>query len=192
MPLEDYIAEALKSKTLHPDIHKRLIERLVEFSQAAGIPTKDVCRPLLDFNPPDEVYEWVKSFKQHSTEGVAGLVVVGKNYDPDDLFSGIAGVMLRNFTAAKLVSFRGLFDSIEAKAPPTETCVLIPNYFQPRSQGSSATKWEAGKVLDFLRDRKVGGQQTVLHVHDLDMLEKEYGSANREFLERNFTIVRAD
>jgi hypothetical protein len=188
MEMATSIHPAFATGVLNPETHARFVADITSIAQDAAITPEWLWRPLADSVSGDEV-TWVKRFKMHSREGVAGLCLTGKAPNVEDRLSAIAGALVRNFIRARVFTVGHLFDLNEAGAIPDPTCLVIPNFFLGKAGGTSIPAWKVSVLHDVLVERQMKGRQTVLYVSDMKALAAEYGSATAQFIASRYELV---
>jgi hypothetical protein len=185
IPADPYAPGALS-----PEHHERLVADLENFARDAGITPNWICDPMPDMTEQLETY--MRRFRHHANEGVAGVVFTKKSKLPlpaDQYLSAIAGCLVRNFIRARVMTLGSVIDACATGGVPNISCILIPNFFYPASEGGTIASWQVSALHDLLVQRHVAGQQTILYASDLNLMGKEYGLAFRELIDAHFIEV---
>jgi hypothetical protein len=178
------------SGVLRKDHHDRLVADLDNFARDAGIVPHWICEPMPEMDEKLETY--LRRFRHHAGEGVAGVVLSKKSKLPmtvDQYMSAIAGCLVRNFIRARVMTLGSVLDAHAAGSMPNISCLLIPNFFYPASEGGTIASWQVSALHDLLVARQVAGQQTIIYASDLNLLGKEYGLAFRELIDAHYTEI---
>jgi hypothetical protein len=172
--------------------HERLVADIDNYALDAGIQPHWIWRALPDDFTKTEI-EYLKSFRKHlqGGTGVSGLVYSGTNGagKMEARMSAMAGALVRNFIRARVMTLGTVLDLLQSKDMPDITCILIPNFFYTEAEGGSIAKWQVSALLDFLSQRQVTGQQTVLFASNKAVLRKEYGLGFGELVTNHFIEV---
>jgi hypothetical protein len=168
-------------------VHDRLVANIENYARDAGVETHWLWEPLADHCGPHEV-EWVKRFAFHRSERVHGLCLTRASDDPkvEAHMAAIAGVLVRNFVRARIMTLGTVLDAIAAGSHPEATCLLIPNFFQSKEEGGAIAPWQVFALHDLLVRRVTMGLQTVIYVSDMAALESEYGSDFVRLIDNNY------
>lgn len=175
---------------LRKNHHERLVADLDNFARDAGIQPRWIYEPMPDM--PEAISTYLRRFKHHSSEGIAGLCLTKKSklpMPPDQYMSAIAGFLVRNFIRARVMPLGSVIDAHASDTLPELTALLIPNFFYPASEGGTVASWHVSALHDLLVSRQVSGQQTIIFASDLALLRKEYGLAFGDLLDANFCVV---
>lgn len=175
---------------LSEEHHERIVADLDNFARDAGIQPKFIYSPMLDMCEQVETY--LRRFKFHTGEGLAGLCFTKRSHlpvPPDHYMSAIAGALTRNFIRAKVMTLGSVIDACASHSMPNVTCLLIPNFFYPQSEGGTIASWQVSALHDLLVSRQVNGQQTIVYASDVSLLAKEYGLAFGEMIDVYYTAV---
>lgn len=172
---------------LDPEYHERLILKLDAFAADAAIHPRFIKNPLGDFGN-DAIREWLRHFRQHTDNGSSGLVLVGPDPVSVDRMSAIAGALLRNFIRSRVVTLHTMLEA-EVDSMLDWTCLLIPNFYVPKSEGGGVASWKVTELHDMLVERRLAGKQTILSVQDLAGLSTDYGVVLQAFIEANMHVA---
>jgi hypothetical protein len=180
------------SGVLKKDHHDRLVAGIKGFALDAGIQPHWIWTPLAETcNSPDEA-EWVRRFRFHQASAdMQGLCYVAKSEDaePGSRMAAIAGALVRNFIRARVMTLHAVLDALVSHEEPAATCLLIPNFFVPRTQGGGLPDWKVSMLYDLLVGRGILGQQTVIFASSLAELGKDYGSLFSALVRNHYKIV---
>ena len=171
---------------LKKEHHHRLVADLDKFARKAGIDKEWVSRPLEDYCGPEEL-DWFRTFRRHSID-VHGMVYVGKKWKPslDIRAKALAGAFLRNFTTARYLSARELAAAVDEQDVPTESCILVPDFFV---DARSLPDWKSPLLYDALLRRTAIAKKHVLGITDLALLRATYGDHVCEHLTDNYLLI---
>ena len=176
---------------LKKDHHDRLVADLASFAKDAGIQPRWIWTALADTCGPKEV-AYVRQFNRHRAEGlIQGLCFVRKLDDVPvaPRMAALAGALVRNFVRARVMTVGTVLDLCAHSEPPDATCLLIPNFFLPKSEGGTIATWQITALYDLLTHRAAMGQQTVIFAANLAALGKEYGSAFSALVRDSYKVV---
>jgi len=184
-------ADPYATGVLKKEYHERLVADLDNFARDAGIQQHWIYTPL-----PDEVtkveIDYLKNFRRH----MAGHTVAGLCYTKkakvdsiEERMAAVAGCLVRNFIRARVMTLGSVLDAIASKSMPELTCILIPNFFNPASDGGQIASWQVNALHDMIVSRHLNGQQTIVYVPDLNTLATEYGTPMRKLLDQYFIKV---
>ncbi|MCL4743823.1 MAG: hypothetical protein KJZ83_00260 [Burkholderiaceae bacterium] len=187
MPLDPYA-----SGVLDKNVHDRLVADIDNFARDAGVQPHWICSPL----PPDVTKSeigYLRKFRQHmaSHGKVSGLCYTKKSgVDAiDQRMAAIAGCLVRNFIRARVMTLGSVLDTVAGQSMPQLTCLLIPNFFHPASDGGHIAAWQVSALYDLLLSRQIAGQQTIVYAPDLAALGKEYGMPMKNLIDQSFVKV---
>lgn len=176
------------SGVLQPDIHARLVADLANFAKDACIQQRYIYEPL----PPLSEVEmnYLRHFRQIKANGdVAGLIYSLPSQNPDERFPAICGALVRNFIRARVMTLGMVLDALASKSMPDLTCILIPNFYSPFNESGHIGAWQISALYDFLMQRHVDGNQTLIHVSQPKMMAKDYGTPFERFVAQHFIAV---
>jgi hypothetical protein len=179
------------SGVLTPEHHERLVADLPAFARDAGIQPRWISMPLADTCGPAEV-EYARKFRHHLADGeVQGLCYVrtSKDVDVAPRMAALAGALVRNFVRARVMTVGTVLDAMAHGEPPEATCLLIPNFFLPKSAGGTIASWQVSALFDLLSQRGAAGVQTVIYAANVAALNKEYGTAFGALVRNSFQVV---
>ena len=159
------------SGVLDKTVHARMVADLEGVAAAANIQPYWIWTPLAETCAPIEV-EWVKRFRFHAGERIAGLCYVGPDPDPEieTRMAAIAGALTRNFICARVMTVNELLAVAQDGGAPDMSCLLVPNFFVEKTRGPGTAQWRVSALLDVLIYRQAQGLQTVLYASDLEAL----------------------
>jgi hypothetical protein len=183
-------ADPYAGGALSPEHHERLVADLENYARDAGITPNWICDPMPDMTEQLETY--LRRFRHHAGEGTAGVLFTKKSKLPlpaDQYLSAIAGCLVRNFIRARVMTLGSVLDRTSTHTMPQLSCLLIPNFFYPASEGGTIASWQVSALHDLLVARQVEGLQTILFASDLNLLGKEYGLAFRELIDAHFIEI---
>ena len=184
-------ADPYATQVLDRTVHARLVADIDTFAQDARIQPENIWTPLAEKCGTDEI-NYVKRFKFHKGDDVAGLVYVGKiaDADIDGRMAAMAGALIRNFVRARVMVLSQLLDSMEDEGVPDISALLIPNFHTPATAGGTKSPWRSSNLLDVLVYRRTLGVQTIVAVSDFETVGAEYGMAVRRLLKHNYVAVK--
>lgn len=165
-------------------VHERLVEELAAVAKDARIQPHWVYQPVGNGLTPEEK-DWVRGFHKHVGDGIAGLVYSGSAAQVEDRMCRMAGVLLRNFVRARVLTVQGVFNSMDALDPLDVTCLLIPNFVVGEDIGA-IPKWRAHQMSDLLLERYTTGKQTIVYVSGDADLAKVYGTKMQRHIEGHY------
>ena len=170
---------AIDNKLIDESAHAQLLADIEGYTRTAGIPEHFVWTSIHQYCGEDEI-DYVLSIKKslHERDGeVIGMVYVG-NVDGapvNERMMSIAGVCLRNYINAKVMTVQKILEAIKSGNMPANVSVLlIPNFYDKDAQ---IAKWQVPELLGMLYDRQQQGKHTILHVSNMKELKAEYGDA---------------
>lgn len=172
--------------------HTRLVEDLDNYARDAGIQPHWIYEPMPEMTEKVETY--LRRFKHHAGENTAGLCFSKRSklpLPPDQYLSAVAGFLVRNFIRARVMTLGSVIDACHSATMPNVTCLLIPNFFYPQSEGGTIASWQISALHDLLVSRQVAGQQTILFASDTTLLAKEYGLAFGEMIDAYYIAVES-
>ena len=173
---------------MDPVRHSRLLADLEGVSETAHIPQQYILHSMKTLCTPSDI-EWVINFRKYRQDGVAGLILSGKDVGSRSM--AIGGALLRNFIDARIVTAKDLYNSgTEGKGHASEdvlkpTVIIVPNLFV-ESSGKALASWQVQAMYDVLITRFAANKPTVVGVESLLQLGSAYGSMFMEHLESNF------
>ncbi len=176
---------------LVPEHHARLVADLDNFAKDAGIQPKWIYSPLPDtFGPEERGY--VRHFRKHAAEGTpSGMIYHGPNKggEVEQRMSALAGCLVRNFIRARVMTLGSVIDALPNREMPELTCLLIPNFFVAQQDAGTIAPWQISALYDYLSQRFVAGQQTILYASNMSLLGKEYGLAFSRLIAANYLQI---
>jgi hypothetical protein len=185
------MADPYASGVLTPEHHERLVADLPAFARDAGIQPRWISMALADTCGPAEV-EYARKFRHHLADvAVQGLCYVrtSKDVDVARRMAALAGALVRNFVRARVMTVGTVLDAMAHGEPPEATCLLIPNFFLPKSEGGTIASWQVNALFDLLSQRGAAGSQTVIYAANVAALNKEYGTAFGALVRNSFQVV---
>jgi len=186
--------EAIEAGLIDEVQHIQLLSDIAGYTRTAGIPESYVWTSATDYCGDDEI-EYIGSIKKSLTErdGMNGMVYVGDvdGAPINERMMSIAGVCLRNYINAKVMTVQAVLDALKQSTMPTNVSVLlIPNFFSSRTDGGRIAEWEVANLLGLLYQRQQDGKHTILHVSNLKELGTEYGSSFKKHLQSKFVTIK--
>lgn len=186
--------KAIEDKLIDEVRHIQLLSDIAGYTRTAGIPEHFVWTSATDYCGEDEI-EYIgtikKSLSDRDGENI-GMVYVGEvdGAAINERMMSIAGVCLRNYINAKVMTVQAVLDALKQQTMPTNVSVLlIPNFFSSRKDGGRIAEWEVANLLGLLYQRQQDGKHTILHVSDMTELAAEYGSSFKKHLQSKFTTI---
>jgi hypothetical protein len=178
------------SGVLDKAVHERIVADIGNYAKDALIKPSWIWTSMTE-TCDGLVIDWVKKFRTHQHNDIAGLCFVGENPFPniEDRMAAIAGALIRNFVRPKVLTLNMLVDAAEEGDIPDMSCVLVPNFFIDKKSGGTLAPWKVAALLDTMIFRRSQGLQTVVYVTDMSILAVEYGLAVRKHLESHYVIV---
>ena len=171
------IDDALESGVLDPKVHRRLIHKLSEYAERAGVTPEAICTHLREY-AEDQERAWVGEYLSSRKHPPTGLAYIGAWRDAPTRMEGLAGCLVRNFVDARVMSSLQIADQ-----SPTATVLLVPNFFVARS---ALTGWKVGQLVDTILARTYASKTTVLFIEDMDAMEGAYGRSIYEAVRNKF------
>jgi len=174
--------------------HIQLLSDIAGYTRTAGIPEHYVWTSAKEYCEEDEL-EYIATIKKslHDRDGACnGMVYVGDvDGSPiNERMMAIAGVCLRNYINAKVMTVQAVLDGIKQGTMPSNVSVLlIPNFFSSRKDGGRIAEWEVANLLGLLYQRQQDGKHTIVHVSNLTELGDEYGSSFQKHLQSKFVTI---
>lgn len=169
--------------------HDRLIQDLEQVCTIANVPQLFVHHSMKQWCKKEEV-DWVKNFNKYRQEK-AGLVLVGVTNistlkNPQQRMMAIAGALLRNFIDVRVYSLNQV---VAKDGPPPEPSVMVILNLYMSMYGKTMASWEVQGSYDLLLSRMVASKPTIMFVHDMELLRKEYGDLYADHLEQNYILI---
>jgi hypothetical protein len=185
--------EAIEAGIIDEVQHIQLLSDIAGYTRTAGIPESYVWTSATEYCDEEEL-AYINTIKKslHERDGALGMVYVGdvEGSPVNERMMAIAGVCLRNYINAKVMTLQAVLESLKAQTFPSNVSVLlIPNFFSSRADGGRIAEWEVANLLGLLYQRQQDGRHTVLHVSNLKELGDEYGKSFKKHLNTHFTIV---
>lgn len=184
------VADPYASGALTQEHHERLVADLDNYARDAGVMPHFICEPMPEMTEQVEIY--LRRFRHHSGEGVAGVCFSKRSKLPvpaDQYLSCIAGALVRNFVRARVMTLGAVIDANATNSMPNLSCLLIPNFFYPATEGGTVASWQISALHDLLVARQVAGLQTIIYASDVNLMAKEYGLAFREMIDSYYIVV---
>lgn len=187
--------EAIEAGLIDEVQHIQLLSDIAGYTRTAGIPEHFVWTSATDYCGEREI-EYIGTIKQSLNDRDGqniGMVYVG---DVDgaainERMMSIAGVCLRNYINAKVMTVQAVIDALKQQTMPSNVSVLlIPNFFSSRKDGGRIAEWEVANLLGLLYQRQQDGKHTILHVSNMKELAKEYGSSFQKHLVSKFITIQ--
>ena len=175
--------------------HIQLLSDIAGYTRTAGIPEHFVWTSANDYCGEDEI-EYIGTIKKslNDRDGMNnGMVYVGDvdGAPINERMMAIAGVCLRNYINAKVMTVQAVLDAIKQSTMPTNVSVLlIPNFFSARADGGRIAEWEVANLLGLLYQRQQDGKHTILHVSSMKELGTEYGTSFKKHLQGKFVTIQ--
>lgn len=185
--LDPRIPEAIfDAGILDREYHRRLIANLDTHLERAGIPFPYIMSPLAKFCSVEELV-WVQHIRQDTDYGLC-ITDEGEASVIDKMMA-IAGVCLRNYIDARVMTVQQVVAALKDGTMPMPTVLLIPNFFLAGDTEGTVASWEVSELLGLLYSRLGAGRKTVLYVQNWKALEKEYGKVFAKHILSHYTIV---
>jgi hypothetical protein len=176
---------------LDNDVHKRLIADLPRLADTANVPISMIHHSAKTYVSATTL-DWVRQYRQNRQKATSLMIEGMQPIAPETQMFAIAGVLLRNFIDARLLSLNDLIKAANTNSEdefPSPTVILIPNLFVVTS-GKSLTSWQIQTVYDILLKRRIADKLTVVYVQSMDALTDAYGELFAQHLLQNYK--RAD
>lgn len=186
--------EAIEAGIIDEVAHVQLLSDIAGYTRTAGIPEHFVWTSANEYCGEDEI-EYIGTIKKslNDRDGVnLGMVYLGdvEGAAINERMMAIAGVCLRNYINAKVMTVQAVLDGIKQGTMPTNVSVLlIPNFFSARADGGRIAEWEVANLLGLLYQRQQDGKHTILHVSNMKELGEEYGSSFKKHLQGKFVTI---
>ncbi len=187
--------QAIDDKLIDEVQHIQLLSDIAGYTRTAGIPEHYVWTSATTYCGAAEL-EYINNIKKSLTDRDGlniGMVYVG---DVDgaainERMMSIAGVCLRNYINAKVMTVQAVIDALKQGTMPSNVSVLlIPNFFSSRKSGGRIAEWEVANLLGLLYQRQQDGKHTVLHVSNMKELAMEYGESFEKHLQSKFVTIK--
>lgn len=181
---------AIEKKLIDEKAHATLLADLSHWSRQAGIPERFVFSSMRDYCGATEV-DYVLNIMSNPDAEPIGMVYHGKikGASINDRMMAIAGVCLRNYINAKVMTLQDVIEALKQGDMPSPTVLLIPNFFLSSDSGGRIAEWQVSGLLGLLYKRQQEGKQTVLYVSNRKELEAEYGTPFTEHMNGKFVPV---
>jgi hypothetical protein len=183
---------AIESGLIDESAHTQLLADISGYTRTAGIPEHFVWTSINKYCGKDEI-EYVATIKDSLTNRdgeVIGMVYLGDvgGAPVNERMMSIAGVCLRNYINAKVMTVQAVLESMKANQMPTNVSVLlIPNFYDKDCQ---IAKWQVSDLLGMLYQRQQEGKHTILHISSMKELESEYGKSFKNHLRGKFVVIK--
>lgn len=174
-------AYVYKHRALTPNVHYRLVLNMMRYAVAAGIQPEHIFKSLPK-DTPKTIVAWIKSYPFPKN----GALIQGVK---PALFEAITGCFLRNFISARYITLQNLITLLKGNDHPSETILLIPNFFLRKKNGGNIPNWELSLLYSYLLERSAKGKYNILLAEDLSGIQSEYGSNIYEHIVDNYTII---
>ena len=184
--MERAIADGL----IDESAHEMLLGDLSHWVRQAGIPERYVFSSLHETCDKPAEIDYITSMLDPDEESI-GMVYLGKvgGASINDRMMSIAGVCLRNYVNAKVMTVQDVIEALKEGHMPSPTVLLIPNFFLSSDNGGRIPEWQVSGLLGLLYKRQQEGKQTVLYASSMKELESEYGASFTEHLHGKFVPV---
>lgn len=188
------LQEAIDAGVIDEVQHIQLLSDIAGYTRTAGIPEHYVWTSAKEYCGDTEL-AYIDTIKKslHERDGSnIGMVYEGdvEGAAINERMMSIAGVCLRNYINAKVMTVQAVLDALKAQTMPTNVSVLlIPNFFSSRADGGRIAEWEVANLLGLLYQRQQDGKHTVLHVSNMKELGKEYGPSFKKHLQSKFIKI---
>ena len=181
------------SGVLQKDVHERLVANLQGYADDAGVQPfwlytsmKDVCSPVeIEFV---RKLPLARAEKQGAKFSMA-YIGNSSNSPVEMRMSAIAAALVRNFTRARVMPLGQVLEYLNDGTTPDATVLLIPNFFFSAEEGGDLKSWVKVSMLDMLYARVAQGLPTILGVSNMKMMDKQYGTQFRVFLENHYVTT---
>ena len=176
------------SGVLLKDVHARLVANLNGYAQDAGVQPFWLSTSMKDVCSPEEM-EFVRNLnvaKKERGKFSAAFVGQSSNSPVEMRMYAIAAALVRNFVRARVISLNQVIDTLNEGELPDASVLLIPNFFFALGEGGELKSWLKVGLLDMLYARQAAHQPTLLGVSNMKMLEKDYGTQFRVFIEQHY------
>ena len=179
------------SGVLSREVHARLVANLSGYAEDAGVQPFWLYTSMKDVCSPSEV-EFVRKLPHARAENAKfSMAYVGNsaNSPVETRMAAIAAALVRNFVRARVMNLGHVLEIIGDGELPAATVLLIPNFFFSSVEGGEMRSWAKIGLLDMLYARQAAQLPTILHVSSMKMLDKEYGTQFRAFLENHYVTM---
>ena len=177
------------SGVLSREVHARLVANLQGYAEDAGVQPFWLYTSMKDVCSPDEVnFVRLLPLARADKSAKCSMVYVGnsQNSPVETRMAAIAAACVRNFIRARVMNLGHVLEIIGDGEQPAATVLLIPNFFFSIVEGGELRSWMKIGLLDMLYARQAAQLPTILHVSNMKMLDKEYGTQFRAFLENHY------
>lgn len=188
-------AEAIESGLIDEAAHVQLLADIDGYTRTAGIQPQYVWTSVTNYCGEDEVayVETIKDSLVKHEGSELGMLYVGdiEGASINERMMSIAGVCLRNYINAKVMTVQDVLIAMKTDTLPSNVSVLlIPNFFSSRKDGGRIAEWEVANLLGMLYKRQQEGKHTILHVSNMKELKAEYGTALNNHLRGKFVVIK--
>ena len=187
--------EAIEAGIIDEVQHVQLLSDIAGYTRTAGIPEHYVWTSATEYCGAEEL-AYIGTIKQSLTDRDGeniGMVYIGdvEGAAINERMMSIAGVCLRNYINAKVMTVQAVLDAIKQGTMPSNVSVLlIPNFFSARADGGRIAEWEIANLLGLLYQRQQDGKHTILHVSNMKELGAEYGKSFKKHLQSKFVHIQ--
>jgi hypothetical protein len=179
-----------RASILDPMVHGPLLADLAHVCETANVLPEFVRCSAKPFLTAAEL-RWVRYFKKHRKSG-CGLVLTGKQAIPPEIkFQAIAGVLIRNYVDARVISVHTLLSLVEDDELPVPTVLLIPNLYLA-SQSKALPAWRLHALHDLLIQRRCSAKVTVVYVEELTKMEIAFGPVFAQHVTYGNELISAE
>lgn len=170
--------------------HEMLLADLSHWSRQAGIPEGFVFSSLTKYCDKKAELDYVASLMDPDEE-VIGMMYLGKvgGASINDRMMAIAGVCLRNYINAKVMTVQDVIQSLKDNSMPSPSVLLIPNFFLSTKGGKHVADWQVSSLLGMLYKRQQEGKQTVLYISNQKDMASEYGDSFTQHMHGKFVPI---
>ena len=176
---------AIESGIADPVYHERLMADIHGVAKTANIPESYVWTSIHKYCGQAEV-NYVSEIKRHTDSEIPifGMVYKGRieGAPINDRMMSIAGMCLRNYINAKVMTLQEVLASLKSGDMPSPTVLLIPNFYLGSKSGGHIADWEVSSLIGLLYKRQQEEQQTIVYVGDWDGMKLDYGQVFADHL----------
>lgn len=188
-------AEAIENGLIDEIAHSQLLADIDGYTRTAGIQPHYVWTSIHSYCGDDEIayVETIKDSLTHQESDAIGMVYLGDidGASINDRMMSIAGVCLRNYINAKVMTVQDVLSAMKSESMPGNVSVLlIPNFFISRHNGGHIADWEVSNLLGMLYKRQQEGKHTIIYVSDMKELEAEYGESFKKHIHGKFVPIK--
>jgi hypothetical protein len=188
--MSNALKHAIEEGLINETTHERLLSDLPHWARQAGIPEKFVFSSVYEFCTDEEEIKYVSSLLDPESQPI-GMMYIGKvgGASINDRMMAIAGVCLRNYINAKVMTVQDVITNLREGDMPSPTVLLIPNFFLSSDNGGRIPEWLVSGLLGLLYKRQQEDKQTVLYISSIPELKSEYGPAFIEHINGKFVPI---